>query len=104
MGLASAQHNVRVQMSRVMIAMVQCKIALRVKDGGLVEVGVEACPNESVEALEKVGQVSWRRFGLLRLHAFQTERQTRREGRIGRECQRRRECAVRLNQLVTHIT
>jgi hypothetical protein len=94
MGLASAQHNVRVQMSRVMIAMVQCKIALRVKDGGLVEVGVEACPNESVEALEKVGQVSWRRFGLLRLHAFQTERQTRREGRIGRECQRRRVCGA----------
>jgi hypothetical protein len=77
MGLVGAQHDVRVQMSRVMIAMVQRKIALRVKDGGLVEVGVEACPDESVEALEKVGQVSWGRLGLLRLHAFQAERQTR---------------------------
>ena len=75
-------------MSRVMVAMIQSKVALCVKDGGLVEVGVEACPNESVEALEKVGQVSWRRLRLLRLHAFQAERQTRREERIGRECQR----------------
>lgn len=71
-------------MSRVMIAMIQRKIALRVKNGGLVELGVEAIPNESVEALEKVGQVSWRRLGLLRLHAFQSERQTRREERIVR--------------------
>jgi hypothetical protein len=48
-----------------MVAVIQSKVALRVKDGRLVEVGVEACPNESVEALEKVGQVSWRRLGLL---------------------------------------
>jgi hypothetical protein len=98
MGLVGAQHNVRVQMSRVMIAMIQRKITLRVKDCGLVEVGVEACPNESIEALEKVGQVSWRRVGLLRLHAFQAERQTRREERIGQECQRREE-SVRARQI-----
>jgi hypothetical protein len=101
MGLVGAQHNVRVQMSRVMIAMIQRKIALRVKDCGLVEVGVEACPNESIEALEKVGQVSWRRVGLLRLHAFQAERQTRREERIGQESQRREECACAPNQLMS---
>lgn len=88
MGLVGAQHNVRVQMSRVMVAMIQRKVALRVKDGGLVEVGVEACPNERVEALEKVGQISWRRLGLLRLHAFRAKRQTRREERIRGECQR----------------
>jgi hypothetical protein len=73
-------------MSRVMIAMIQREIALRVEDGGLVELGVEACPNEIVEAFEKVGQVSWRRLGLLRLHAFQAERQTRRKERVVREC------------------
>jgi hypothetical protein len=61
-GLVGAQHNVRVQMTRVVIPLVQCKIPLRVEDGGLVEVRIEACPNESVEALKKVGQVSWRRF------------------------------------------
>jgi len=108
MGLVGAQHNVRVQMSRVMIAMVQRKKALRVKDGRLVEVGVEACPNESAKALEKVGQIGWRRVGLLRLHASQAERQTRREERIGRECQRREEsvrAACAPNQLcVTHTT
>ena len=60
MRLVGAQHNVRVQMSRFMVSMIQRKIALRVKDGRLVEVSVEACPNERVEALENVGQVSWR--------------------------------------------
>ncbi len=60
MGLVGAQHNVRVQMSRFMISMIQRKIALRVKDSRLVEVSVEACPNERAEALENVGQVSWR--------------------------------------------
>jgi hypothetical protein len=76
-GLVGTQHNVRVQMSRVMIPLVQCKIPLCVKDGGFVEVRIEACPNESVEALKKVGQVSWGRFRLVRLHAFQAGRQTR---------------------------
>jgi len=47
-------------MSRFMISMIQRKIALRVKDSRLVEVSVEACPNERAEALENVGQVSWR--------------------------------------------
>jgi len=86
-----------------MVSMVQRKIALRVKDGGLVEVGVEACPNKSVEALEKVGQVGWRRLGLLRLHASQAERQTRRERRIGPSANGRcaRRACVRLNQLVS---
>jgi hypothetical protein len=35
---------------------------------------------------------------LLRQHAFQAERQTRREERIGRECQRREE-SVRARQI-----
>jgi hypothetical protein len=81
-GLVGTQHNVRVQMSRVMIPLIQCKIPLCVKDGGFVEVGIEACPNERVEALKKVGQVSWGRFGLVRLHAFQAGRQTRRGGEM----------------------
>lgn len=73
-------------MSRVMIGMIQREIALRVKDGGLVELGIEACPNEIVEALEEVRQVSWRGLGLLRLHAFQAERQTRQKESVVREC------------------
>ena len=106
-GLVRTQHNVRVQMSRVMIPLIQCKIPLCVKDGGFVEVGIEACPNERVEALKKVGQVSWGRFGLVRLHAFQAGRQTRRGWRIGRSAGGRcdpqvaSKVCVRLNQLVS---
>lgn len=83
MGLIGTQHNVRVQMSRVVISLIQRKIPFCVKDGGLVELGIEACPNERVEALKEVGQVCWRRFGLLGLHAFRAGRQTRRGRRNG---------------------
>lgn len=79
MRLVGSQHDVRVQMSRVVIPVIQCKIPFRVKDRGFVEVCIETCPNERAEALEKVGQVGWRRFGLMRLHAFKTERKTRSE-------------------------
>jgi hypothetical protein len=77
MGLVGAEHDVRVQMPRVVIPMIQREISLRVEYRRLVEVGIEACPNERVEALKKVGQVGWRRFGLMRLHAFKAERKTR---------------------------
>ena len=77
MRLVGSQHDGRVQVSCVVISVIQRKIALRVKDGGLVEIGIEACPNERAEALEKVGQVGWRRFGLMGLHAFEGVRETR---------------------------
>jgi hypothetical protein len=78
-------------------------IARRIKDGGLVEVSVEACPNKSVDAPEKVGQVGWRRFRLLRLHTSQAECQTRRERRIGPSVNGRcsRRVWVHLNQLMS---
>ena len=77
MRLVGSQHDGRVQVSRVVISVIQRKIALRVKDGRLVEIGIEACPNERAEALEKVGQVGRRRFGLMGLHAFKAVRETR---------------------------
>jgi hypothetical protein len=77
MGLVGAQHYIRVQMSRVVISVIQSEIALRIKDGGLAEIGIEACPNERAEAPEKVGQVGWRRFGLMRLHASKAVCNTR---------------------------
>lgn len=86
-----------------MISLIQGKIPLCVKDGGLVEVGIEACPNEIIEALKKVGQVCWGRFGLLGLHALRAGRQTRRRRRCaGGRCdpQVARKVCVRLNQLV----
>ena len=61
-----------------MILVIQRKIALRVKYGRVVEIGVETCQNERAEALEKVGQVGWRRFGLMGLHAFKAVCQYRR--------------------------
>jgi len=77
MGLVGAQHYIRVQVSRVVISVIQSEIALRIKDGGLAEIGIEACPNERAEAPEKVGQVGWRRFGLMRLHASKAVCNTR---------------------------
>jgi hypothetical protein len=71
MGLVGAEHDGRVEVSRVVISVIQREIALRVKYGGFVEIGVEACPNESIEALGKVRKVGRRRFGLMRLHAFE---------------------------------
>lgn len=77
MGLVGAQHDIRVQVSRVVISVIQSEIALRIKDGGLAEVSIETCPNERAEAPEKVGQVGWRRFGLMRLHASKAVCKTR---------------------------
>lgn len=77
MRLVGSQHDGRVEVSRFVISVIQRKISLRVKDGRLVEISIEACPNERAEAFEKVGQVGWRRFGLMRLHAFKAGRETR---------------------------
>ena len=77
MGLVGAKQDIRVQVSRVVISVIKGEIALRIKDGGLAKICVEACPNERAEALEKVGQVSWRSFGLMRLHASKVMCKTR---------------------------
>lgn len=83
--LIGPEHDRRVKMSRVVIPVIQRKISFRVENGGLVEVGVEARPNERTEALRQVWQEGRRGFGLLWLHTFSVACRTPSDFNTGRE-------------------